>query len=317
MRDVSAGTVSRRRRAAHDRRSARRDHGRDRPRPRGPAAHGCRAEPQHRLEHRAQGVSHATRQGRSCGSRRIRDRAVEMISRYDVKTPGPDTPAQTALGRQPAEGRPRARVLERAAGARRRRTDPRPRRRRDRDRARLPPRGGRAAGRGAADQRGPRRGVDAVRPDRGHVRGRDRRRGRRDDGDGRGDRAADGRRQERKREPAGSADREAPQATALADGRGAARVARRRAHRDRDPARRHRAFARDDVPAAVRRRLPRRRRADEHADRGDTARVHGPRGSRRVPHAPVQHRRRRSALLRRDRRRRDGAAPARLRRRPC
>ena len=76
--------------------------------------------------------------------RRIRDRAVEMIGRYDVKAPGPDTPARQPVGRQPAEGRPRSRVLERAAGARRRRPDARARRRRDRDGARVPPRGRRA-----------------------------------------------------------------------------------------------------------------------------------------------------------------------------
>ena len=44
------------------------DHGRDRARAGGPAAHGRVAEPQHRVEHRAEVVSHATRPGRSSGS---------------------------------------------------------------------------------------------------------------------------------------------------------------------------------------------------------------------------------------------------------
>ena len=78
---------------------------------------------------------------------RIRDRAVEMIRRYDVKAPGPADAGPPALGRQPAEGRARARVLERAAGARRRGADARSRRRRDRDRSRLSARGRGAAGR--------------------------------------------------------------------------------------------------------------------------------------------------------------------------
>ena len=47
--------------------------------------------------------------------RRIRDRALELIRRYDVRTPGPTAPARHALGRQPAEGRPRPRVLRATA----------------------------------------------------------------------------------------------------------------------------------------------------------------------------------------------------------
>ena len=155
------------------------DHGRDRPRARGPAPHRRRAEPQHRVEHRAQVLSHRRSAGPFLRLGRIRDRAVEMIRRYDVKAPGPADAGPPALGRQPAEGRARARVLERAARARGRGADARPRRRRDRDRPRLPARGRGAAGRGAADQRGPRRGPDPGRPDRRDVRGRDRRRGRR------------------------------------------------------------------------------------------------------------------------------------------
>ena len=73
----------------------------------------------------------------------IRDWAVELIRRYDVKAPGPERIGPPALGRQPAEGRARARVLGRAARARDRGADARARRRRDRDRARAPARGGR------------------------------------------------------------------------------------------------------------------------------------------------------------------------------
>ena len=64
------GRDPRRRRAAARRRSARCDHGRHRPRPGGPAAHRCRAEPQHRLERRAQVLPRPrrTRPGRSSGS---------------------------------------------------------------------------------------------------------------------------------------------------------------------------------------------------------------------------------------------------------
>ena len=123
---------------------------------------------------------------------RIRDRARRDDPALRRQGTGPADAGPPALGRQPAEGRARARVLERAARARRRGADPGSRRRRDRDRARLSAGGRGAAGRGAPDQRGPRRGADPGRPDRRHVRGRDRRRGRRTQRDRRGARAADG-----------------------------------------------------------------------------------------------------------------------------
>ena len=106
------------------------------------------------------------------------------------------------------------------------------------------------------------------------------------------------------REPRRAASREAAQPAAVADGRRAARVAHRRAHRDRAPAGGDRPSADHDAATALRRRISRGRRAHEHADRRDAARVHGPRRRRRVSDAVVQHRRRGAALLRRDRRRR-------------
>ena len=72
--------------------------------------------------------------------RRIAARAAELIRRYDVRGAGPHAPGTAPLGRQPAEGRARAGVLEPPEGARRRGTDPRARRRRDRDRPRIPAR---------------------------------------------------------------------------------------------------------------------------------------------------------------------------------
>ena len=39
--------------------------------------------------------------------RRIRDRAVDLIRRYDVRAAGPDCPRATAVRREPAEGRAR------------------------------------------------------------------------------------------------------------------------------------------------------------------------------------------------------------------
>ena len=141
MRPLTAGAVSGRRRRAPHGRPARGDHGRDRPRARGPAAHRRRAEPQHRVEHRAQVVPHRRGRARSCGSARIRDRAVEMIRALRRQGARAADARAPALGRQPAEGRARTRVLERAARPRRRGADARPRRRRDRDRPRLPPRG--------------------------------------------------------------------------------------------------------------------------------------------------------------------------------
>ena len=61
--------------------------------------------------------------------RAIREHAVGLIERYDVRGGGPDLPGAPAVRRQPAEGRARARVRRRAARARRRLADPRPRRR--------------------------------------------------------------------------------------------------------------------------------------------------------------------------------------------
>ena len=107
--------------------------------------------------------------------RRIARRAVELIRRYDVRGAGPTRAGAAPLGRQPAEGRARAGVLEPTEGARRRGADPRARRRRDRDRPRIPARRGGGRRRRAADQRGPRRDPHPRRPDRRDVRGRDRR----------------------------------------------------------------------------------------------------------------------------------------------
>ena len=83
----------------------------------------------------------ATPPGRSSVSARIRDRAVELIQPLRREGARARDAGPPALGRQPAEGRARPRVLERAARARGRRADARARRRRDRDRPRLPPRG--------------------------------------------------------------------------------------------------------------------------------------------------------------------------------
>ena len=76
------------------------------------------------------------RAGRSCGCGGSASRAVELIERYDVKAPGPPTPARQLSG-----GNLQKVVLAREfsgepQGARRRGADPRSRRRRDRDRAR-------------------------------------------------------------------------------------------------------------------------------------------------------------------------------------
>ena len=173
--------------------------------------------------------------------RRIRDRAVELIRRYDVRAAGAGRPRAAALRRQPAEGRPRAGVLGQAEGARGRCADARARRRRDRDRPRIPARGGRGRRRRVADQRGPRRGPDARGPDPGDVRGRDRRGGRR--------------RAPRTSTRSGSSwpvcgdaalgpDRAAARPASLAPRRRPARLARRRVPRDRGRARRDGARAR-------------------------------------------------------------------------
>ena len=63
MRPLDGRHRARRRRSAAHGRPTRRDHGRHRPRARGPAPHRCRAEPEHRLEHRAEVVPH--RRGRA------------------------------------------------------------------------------------------------------------------------------------------------------------------------------------------------------------------------------------------------------------
>ncbi len=314
MRPLDGGHRARRRRRSPHGRPARRDHGRHRPRARGPAPHGRRAQPQHRVEHRAEVVPRPTPAGPFLRLGRIRDRAVELIQRYDVKAPGPLTPARQLSGgnlqkvvlAREFSSEPRVLVAAaptrgldvgaietvhgylREAAARRRR--------------------------GAADQRGPRRGADPRRPHRRDVRGarssaRSTRAPQR-----RGARAADGRRprhaargrRERRVNLGGLRIEQRLEQRALADGRRAARLARRRAHRDRAPAAGDRASADHDAAAPLRRRLPGERRAHEHADRGDAARLHRPRRRGRVPDAAVQHRRRGPAVLRRDRRRRGG-----------
>ena len=117
--------------------SARCDRARRRTRARGPARHGRRAEPLDRVEHRAQGLP---RPGRERGAvpapqphraaRRRPDRALRRAGA------GARHARPRSLGRQPAEGRDRARVRGRAARARRRGADARARRRCDRGGAR-------------------------------------------------------------------------------------------------------------------------------------------------------------------------------------
>ena len=109
--------------------------------PGGPAAHGLAPS----LSIAANPVLKTYRDRTSRGPllrlRRIRDEREALIERYDVKAPGPETPARQPLGRQPPEGRARARVLGRAPRSRRRGADPWTRRRRHRDRPRLSARG--------------------------------------------------------------------------------------------------------------------------------------------------------------------------------
>ena len=104
----------------------------------------------------------------------IRERAVDLIRALLDRGAGPVGAGAPALRRQPPEGRARARVLRQAEARRRRLADARPRRGRDRDRARVSARRRRRGRRRAADQRGPRRDPRSRRPDRRHVRGRDR-----------------------------------------------------------------------------------------------------------------------------------------------
>ena len=61
MRPLTAGAVRVGGDAAANGRSARGDHGGDRPRAGGQAPHRCRSQPQHRLEHRAEVVPHRCR----------------------------------------------------------------------------------------------------------------------------------------------------------------------------------------------------------------------------------------------------------------
>ena len=189
MRSPSVGTVQvagRRLRGGDPRE---RNRGRRRARPRGPARHGARSQPDHHAQCRDEDVPVAARVSRAAaaagadgGDRAVADRAL--------RRQGPrhgDTRAQP-LRRQPPEARARARVPGQAGRAHRRPADARPRRRRDRDRPRLPARGGRRGRGGARHQRGPRRDPRTRRPRGGDVRGRSRRRARRLGGHDRGDR---------------------------------------------------------------------------------------------------------------------------------
>ena len=124
--------------------------------------------------------------------RRIRDRAVDLIRRYDVRRPGPARRRDNLSGGN----------LQKLVLAREFRGEPKllvvaaPTRGLDVGAIEtvhaVPPRRGGRRRRGAPDQRGPRRGARARRPDRRHVRGGDRRRGRRACGDASTDRAAHG-----------------------------------------------------------------------------------------------------------------------------
>ena len=278
MRPLAAGVGACRRPRARRGRSTTRDPSRRRARPRGPAAHRCGAEPQHRVERRAQVVSRRRRlrAGRSCGCDASATGRVELIERYDVKAPGPTTPARQLSGGNLQKVVLGPRVLRRAAGARRRGADPRSRRRCDRDGARVPPRRPRRR----------RRAILLISEDLDEVLTLADRIAVMYEGAIVGEvdartatveaaRAADGGRQERAVSLPQVRIEKRLRAAALADGRRPARLARRRASRDRRPARRHRASRRSTtLRRPVRRRLPRRRRAHEHAHRGHAARVH-------------------------------------------
>ena len=72
--------------------------------------------------------------------RRMREVAVRIVGRYDVKTSRYGDPRAQPLGRQPPEAHPGPGVRGRPARPRRRAADPRARRRRDRDGALVPAR---------------------------------------------------------------------------------------------------------------------------------------------------------------------------------
>ena len=233
MRAATAGRRRGRRATRCGRRPARGDRGRGRARARGPPAHGRRAEPQHRVERRAQGVPRRrSSRGPFLRLRRIRERAVELIAPLRRAGAGP---ARAGAARS------RAATCRRSCSAREFSGEPKV----------------------LVVAASPTRGLDvgaietvhgylrdaaadgvavllisedldeccARRPDRRDVRGRDRRRGRRASARRRRDRAADG---GRRGDAAVDADRApARPAAAVAAGRRAARLARRRVRRDR------------------------------------------------------------------------------------
>ena len=147
MRPVAGGARARRGAAAADGRPARGDRGRHRARPRGPARHRRRAEPDASRENSVLKSYRRAPASRGPLLRLAHDPRAsprDLIERYDVRRRGRNAPRARPLRRQPAEARARPRVLRRAEGADRRVADARARRRRDRDRARVPARGGRA-----------------------------------------------------------------------------------------------------------------------------------------------------------------------------
>ena len=207
-------------------------------------------------------------------------RAVRLIKEFDVRGGGPLTLAQGALGREPAEGRRRARGQPKPDRADRGAADARPRRRRDRIRPSAPRRRARRRPRDPARLARARRGALARRPHPRHLRRSDRRRARRG-----GERGADrprdarlaegGRRHERR-----DADRERSARAGAVDR--LRRPARRRAARGRA-----RRAGPDRRPRVPRGRHRRRRDRPQPVDR-----LQGHLGRRRlrlaVPH-PVGH----------------------------
>ena len=151
-----------------------------RPHPRGPAAPRPRARVLARREHRAARLRHAAGLAAGAGSSRAgsSSAARRLIRSSTSAAAGRRRRAGGALGRQPAEGRRRARDRARPEGADRRAADARPRRRRDRVRA--PPARRASATRGArsCSSRSSSTRSFALRPDPRHLRGRDRRRAR-------------------------------------------------------------------------------------------------------------------------------------------